>query len=61
MKVKEIIKLIDKNINLSIDGNKDKYLSNEILNADIVSIDIKTNNKSESKLHELNYSFEIGV
>lgn len=61
MKLQELIKLIDDDVKINIDGKEYKAgLPDSMLLLEIKSIDVKTNRGKET-LEDLGYSFEVGV
>ena len=61
MKLQEMLKIIDDDVTISIDG-KEYYakLQDDMLELAIKSIDVKTD-RMKDNLESLGYSFEVGV
>lgn len=62
MKLKDLIKKIDGNVAIHINGKRfTGELSEELFETEIAKIDIETKKSASKNLEELGYSFEIGV
>jgi|LSQX01.2.fsa_nt_gb hypothetical protein len=61
MRIQELLKIIDSDVTISIDG-KEYYaeLPDDMSDLEIKSIDVKTG-KPKDNLESLGYSFEVGV
>lgn len=62
MKLGEFIKMMDGSVDLTINGEKhDGKLTQEMLDAKIMRIDVKLQKSSSQTLEDLGYSFEVGI
>lgn len=62
LKLKELIELIDKNIDITVNRESlNQDLTSEMLDKDVLRIDIKTDKPDKPTLEDLGYSFEVGI